>query len=252
MASFTDPLPCGPYTTPEAVLACCTAAVDAGLAEDDIRIIDAIADASLLMYYWTGRTYGLCSTTLRLNRSCACPGTICGCGVNSIDLGLWPVVELTGVRIDGVDEDVDDYHIDEFHYLVRNGEQVAWPSHSNLWAETGGAFDTEADGWVFEVEFNYGIEAPSILERATRNLACELLTQSCGIGECKLPERVSSISRRGISMEVASSMDLLRDGLTGIYSVDLAIKALNPSKLQSPSFLWSPYLRRNRNRRVYT
>ncbi len=251
MASFTDPLPCGPFTTPADVLACCNAAVDAGMTESDPRILDAIADASLLLYYWTGRTYGLCTTTLRLCRSCSC-ASVCCCGVDSIDLGLWPVVNLTAVRFDGVDQDVADFHIDEFHYLVRSGEQEAWPTCTNMWAASGGAFDTEEDGHVFEVEFQYGIEAPSILERAARTLACELLSSACGVGECKLPERVTSISRRGMSVEVASSQDLLQDGLTGIYSVDLAIKTLNPTKLQSPSFVWSPHLARNRNRRAYT
>lgn len=244
MASFMDPLPCGPYTTPEALLSCCKVAVDAGLDVGDIRLIDAIADASLLMYYWTARTYGLCNATLRVSCNAEC---------SRIDLGLWPITALTAVRYEGVDQDVTKFHIDEFHYLVRSDSTDPWPYNPNTWAETGGAHDSATDGYVFEVEVTYGIAAPSLLERATRALACELLATTCGLeGECKLPERVSSVSRRGISMEVASSTDLLRDGLTGIYAVDLAIKALNPSRLQSPTFVWSPDLQRNRIQRVYT
>lgn len=245
MASFLDPLPCGPYTTPSALLTCCTAAVDAGMDDTDPRVLDAIADASLLMYYWTGRVYGLCTTTLRISRPCG------ACDFR-IDLGLWPVVSLTGVRMDGVDQDLSDFHIDEFHYLVRSTPPEAWPSNTNTWAESGGAYDTSDDGFVFEVTFEYGIEVPSILERATRALACELLSSSCGVGECKLPERVTSVSRRGLTMEVASSTDLLRDGMTGIFAVDMAVKTLNPSKLQSPTFVWTPDLQRNKNQRVYT
>lgn len=254
MASFTDPLPCGPFTTPSALLTCCKAATDAGMDENDPHVLDAIADASLLLYYWTGRTYGTCTTTLRLCRSCNCSGT-CGCGVNSIDLGLWPVVGLQSVRYDGVLQDLADFHIDEFHYLVRSGPQDPWPTCTNMWAETGGPYDSEDPeyGHVFEVTFDYGIDIPSILERAARALACELLSSACGAEQaCKLPERVTSVARRGLTMEVASSNDLLRDGMTGIYVVDLAVKTLNPSKLQSPSFIWSPDLARNRNRRVFT
>lgn len=251
MASFLDPMPCGPFTTPENVLLCCAVAQEQGLTETDPRLLDAIADASLLLYYWTGRQYGTQTATLRLCRGCNCADRSCCCGVNSIDLGLWPVTSLDAVRIDGVDQTLTDFHIDEFHYLVRSGPQDPWPVCSNQWAASGGPYDDADNGYVFEVEVTYGIEVPSMLERAARTLACELLNDACA-GTCKLPERVTSVSRRGLSMEVASSMDLLDKNMTGIYSVDLAIKTLNPSRLQSPAFVWSPDLERNRNRRVYT
>lgn len=251
MASFLDPMPCGPFTTPENVLLCCAVAQEQGLTETDPRLLDSIADASLLLYYWTGRQYGTQQATLRLCRSCNCNGPLCSCSVNALDLGLWPVLSLDAIRMDGVEQDLDNFHIDEFHYLVRSGIQDPWPSCSNLWAEAAGPYDNVAHGYVFEVEVTYGIEVPAILERAARTLACELLNDACA-GTCKLPERVTSISRRGLSMDVASSLDLLDKGMTGIYSVDLAIKTLNPSRLQSPTFVWTPQLERNKNRRVYT
>jgi len=250
MASYLDPLPCGPFTTPAAVLACCAVAQEQGMTEEDVRLLDAIADASLLLYYWTGRQFGLCSTTLRICRTCNCQN-ICRCNVNSIDLGVWPVVSLDGIRMNGEDQDIENFHIDEYHLLVRSGPQDPWPVCSNLWAAAGGPYDSEADHFVFEVEVTYGIEAPHLLERATRTLACELLNDACA-AQCKLPERVTSVSRRGLSIEVASSQDLLQDRLTGIYVVDLAITTFNPSKMQSPSFVWTPQLQRNGNRRVYT
>jgi hypothetical protein len=105
---------------------------------------------------------------------------------------------------------------------------------------------------VFEVTVTHGIPIPSLLKRAARELACHLLSVSCLGTECKLPDRVTSISRRGVSMEVGSPIDYLQDGKTGIYAVDLAIATLNPSKLQSPSFVWHPNLSSNRLHRVYT
>jgi hypothetical protein len=244
-------MPCGPFTTPANVLLCCAVAQEQGLTATDPRLLDAIADASLLLYYWTGRQYGTQSTTLRLCRSCNCVEYNCCCRVNSIDLGVWPVISLDSVRMEGANQSLSLYHIDEFHYLVRSGPQDPWPSCTNQWATTGSAYDSLGDGYVFEVEVTYGIEVPSILERAARTLACELLNDACA-ATCKLPERVTSVSRRGLSVEIASSMDLLDKNMTGIYSVDLAIKTLNPSRMQSPSFVWTPDLERNRNRRVYT
>jgi hypothetical protein len=251
MASFLDSLPCGPFTTPENVLLCCTVAQEQGLTEADVRLTDAIADASLLLYYWTGRQFGVTQATLRLCRPCNCNGPLCACGVDRIDLGLWPVVSLDKVWMEGAAQDLTAFHIDEFHYLVRSGPQDPWPTCTNLWAASGGPHDSYADTYTFEVEVTYGIEVPSLLERATRTLACELLNDACA-GTCKLPERVTNVSRRGLSVAVASSIDLLDKNMTGIYSVDLAIKTLNPSRLQSPSFVWSPDLQRNRAHRVYT
>lgn len=250
MASFLDPMPCGPYTTAADVLACCEVAQQQGLTANDVRLTDAIADASLLLYYWTGRVYGTQNATLRICRSCACKGW-CACSVNSIDLGLWPITSLNRVRMDGANQSLSGFHIDEYHLLVRSGPQDPWPACSNLWAASAGAYDSEAEGHVFEVDVTYGIEAPSILERAARMLACELLNDACS-GQCKLPERVTSVSRRGLSIEVASAQDLLDKRLTGIYAVDLAIVTLNPSRMQSPTFVWTPQLERNGNRRVYT
>lgn len=252
MASFTDYMPCGPYTTPEAVLACCEIAQQLGMTDDDVRLLDAIADASLLLYYWTGRQFGTCTTTLRVCRGCRCAyGTPCCCEVDSIDLGLWPITSIDAIRMDGEEQDPDDFHIDEFHLLVRSTSQAPWPVCSNLWAESGGAYDTDPYRPSFEVTVTHGVEVPHVLERAARTLTCELINDACA-GQCKLPERVTSISRRGMSVEVASSQDLLGDKLTGIYVVDLAISTLNPTKMQSPSFVWTPQLRRNQNHRVYT
>lgn len=105
---------------------------------------------------------------------------------------------------------------------------------------------------VFEVTVTHGIPIPSILKRAARELACHLIAVSCLGTECKLPDRVTSISRRGVSMEVGSPLEYLEGGKTGIYAVDLAIMTLNPSKLQSPSFVWRPGMSSDRLHRVYT
>ena len=40
-------------------------------------------------------------------------------------------------------------------------------------------------------------------------------------------------------MAIESAVDMLRDGRTGIYEVDMAIQVFNPVGMQSPSFVWS-------------
>lgn len=241
MAEFLDYASCVPFVTAEELLMCCGPARD-NLTEDDPRLLDAIDDASLILYYLTGRQFG--GTCTRTVRPCASSGCSCGgCTPIQINLGLWPVTQLISVRIEGEtieDEDLTGvYHIDEYRYLVRDDGQP-FPASSSSSALADGPYDNEDDQnqFVFEVTVEAGMPIPRLLTRATRAMACQLV-QGCLDLPCKLPERITSLSRSGVSMDVASVDDLLNGGRTGIYEVDLAIQVFNPMRLQSPSFMWS-------------
>jgi hypothetical protein len=243
MGAFTDHLLNGtyPYLTPAEFIDKCPMA--SGASEDDDEVIDAVEDASLILYYLTGRQFnGTGQTTIT-------PPTYCdACGPYRINLGLWPVTDIIAIREDGVDQDVTDYHIDVFQYLVKdNGE--AFPRWGNWYAASGDVDDDDASrgGFVFEVTVEHGIPAPRLLKRATRALACSLYADSIG-GECELPSRVTSLSRNGMSMEIQDFNELLQNGGVGIYEVDLAVRVFNPSGLQSPSFVWTPDLYRGTKR----
>lgn len=242
MAEYTDHLYCTtyPYVTAEEVVQCCKNAADMG--DEDVRVLDAIDDASLVLYYLTGKQFaGTCTATVR--PPCLSGACQCGCTPNQINLGLWPITELTSVRYQGVTyEDAaltSTFHIIGHRYLARlDGEAFL---SGNQWAVAGGSHDVAADGYVFEATVEYGMPAPRLLTRAARALACDFIKACCSSDQpCKLPERVTNIVRSGISMEVGSVVHLLEKGRTGIFEVDLAIQTFNPSKLQSPSFLWMP------------
>lgn len=240
MAEYTDHLLdiAYPYITPEELTARCAAAAD--FAVDDEDLLEAIEDASTVLYYLTGRQFhGTRQATVRPGCHAGCG---CGCSIHQINLGLWPVTELISIRYEGTvytgTDITDTFHLNNRRFLARNdGDRLLT---GNQWAVGGGAYDTEDDGHVFEVTFDHGMQIPSLLKRATRALACEWVSQLAGMGgTCKLPERVTTVTRSGITMDVASAIDMLREGKTGIYQVDLAIQTFNPSKLQSPSFVWS-------------
>lgn len=245
MAAFLDHLYNGtyPYLTPAEFIAKCPAA--AGVPETDDDVIDAINDASLIMYYLTGRQFnGTSQTTIT-------PDTYCtACGPYRIPLGLWPVTDIIAVRENGVDQDPADYHIDEYHWLVKdNGE--AFPRRGNWYAASGDADDNEDSrgGYVFEVTVEHGLPAPGLLKRAVKDLACGLYDDAVSGGDaCSLPDKVTNITRNGLTMEVADFNDLLNRGALGIYSVDLAVKVLNPTGMQSPSFVWTPDMYRGTRR----
>lgn len=238
MGIFEDHLYNGeyPYLTPEEFVTSrygCAQAVDQD-PEDDL-IIDAIMDASLIMFYLTGRQFnGTTQTTISPYNRCY------DCAPHRLTFGLWPVTDIIAVREEGEDKDPADYHIDEYRYLVKNNGE-AFPRHHNWYAEAGGAYDTEEDGFVFEVTVEHGLPAPRLLKRATAALACSLYDMVAHDCEnCDLPERVTNVSRQGVSWEVADFANLLERGGTGIYVVDLAVKVFNPNRLTSPSFVWTP------------
>lgn len=239
MADYTAHLYCDtyPYVTPAEVL--CLKEAE-GLEEDDPRITDAIDDASLVMFYLTGKQFaGTCEVTTR--PPCHAGTCTCGCSPFQVDLGYWPVTSLVSVRYEGeVYEDAAleaMFHINDYRFIARNdGEPFV---SGNQWAIAGSAEDNADNGYVFEVTLQHGLKVPRLLTRATKALAAQFLAACCNDGRpCKLPERVTAVTRQGVSMDIASATDLLRDGKTGIYEVDLAIQVFNPSKLQSPSFLF--------------
>lgn len=253
MAEYTEHLYCDtfPYVSAATLIGCCKAAD--GMAEDDDRVLDAIEDASTVLYYLTGRQFaGTCTATVRPN--CLKGSCWCGCTPHQVNLGVWPVTELISVTYQGVTYEGTDatnlFHINDWHYLARNdGDRFL---SGNQWALTGGPHDNlSPDGFVFEATVEHGIKIPRLLTRAAKALACQFIEACCDGDECKLPTRVTQVVRSGISMDIASVTDLLKDGRTGIYAVDMAIQVFNPSKLQSPSFAWHPVWS-NPGRRVGT
>jgi hypothetical protein len=92
------------------------------------------------------------------------------------------------------------------------------------------------------VTYTYGSPPPASVGLAIDFLADQFRLLLDGSDECKLPERVKSISRQGISMDIVSPMDFLNDGRTGIAEVDEVLMAFNPSKARRPARVISQVL----------
>lgn len=246
MAIFEDHLYAGayPYLTPEQFVddrSPC--ALARGMDPEDSAVIDAIQDASLVVYYLTGKQFdGTRTTTVRPRCECQ------DCAPFKLRLGLWPVTAIVAVREEGVDTNPDDYHIDEWRYIAKdNGE--AFPRCANWFAEEAGTFDTEDDGWVFSVTVEHGVPGPALIRRATAAFACRLLDDTIGdCDDCDLPSKLTAVSRQGVSFSVEDFWELMKSGSTGIFALDMAIKVFNPSHLQSPSWVWTPEIAKGRRR----
>lgn len=98
------------------------------------------------------------------------------------------------------------------------------------------------------VSYTYGAQAPLTGRLAARKLANELAKAWSGRDDCTLPDRVTSVSRQGVSYTILDQQDFLQDLRTGIYEVDLFLKAANPDRARARARVLSPD--RPRARRV--
>lgn len=114
--------------------------------------------------------------------------------------------------------------------------------HSTLLA-TPGANWTPAN---VEVTYSYGTEPPIAGKNAARILATELIKLYENDDSCALPQRVTSVSRQGVSYTILDNQDFIAEGRTGLYVVDLFLKTSNPDNARARSRVFSPDVPRAR------
>lgn len=217
----------------------------------------ALQAASDVLFRLSGRQFpGLCSTTVRPCgmragdaapperhwRSmgvCGCAGDRCGCGLSRIDLGGGPIVSVDEVRVDGVAIDPTRYRVDGWRWLVRlpdaDGKRRTWPTWQRLDRD-----DTEDE--TFSVTYTYGRTPPELGVRAAAALACEL-AMACNpstVGDCRLPRKVQTIVRQGVTVVMSPTDFLNAEGLTGLVEVDLFLRAYNPQRITRRASVFSP------------
>ncbi|RZF02822.1 hypothetical protein [Streptomyces albidoflavus] len=156
------------------------------------------------------------------NIGCGCVADGCGCGpVEAVDLP-GPVHEVVEVRVDGEPLSVGKWRLQRLgprtKLLRTDGE--GWPSVQDMTLP-----DTEPGTW--SVLYLRGRKVPAAGVRAVSTLACEVLKQ-CRGEACRLPDRVKSVTREGISYAVYDPGEDLEKGLTGLREVDAWIRSVNP------------------------
>lgn len=242
----------------------CAAAAEA----DNEAANDALAAATDILFRMSGEKYpGICRQVVRpCGKSAAMRGTSvdsipvlgsgtwsdrhwsgycscnweigqCGCSrLSEVSLGYVPVVNIVEVKVDGVVLDADRYRVDEWRYLVRlpdaDGENPGWPCCQIMSRDT-----SEVGTW--EVTLDYGSEPDRAGKRAAAALACQLMKVGTP-GDCDLPPNVQNLARQGVSMNINSVVSLLEQGQTGVYEVDLWLRAINPKGVQRPAGVLIP------------
>jgi hypothetical protein len=239
---------------------CCTEAWDATPAE----IQSAARDyAATILWATTGRQFGLCEITVRpcgMKRcgdgsgefwgfswaggtwapyifngqwfNCYCSGACC-CEPRCQVRLMGPVFSIIEVLIGGIAVDPTTYRVDDDHWLVRTAGEC-WPRCADM--------DTDDGDNVFEVTYQRGSTVPNALLRAAAMLACEWAKACLGDDSCRLSNRVTSIARQGITIDMVDPQSLLESGYTGLWEVDTVIRSFNPHRTVERLRVYAPEL----------
>lgn len=219
-----------------------------------------------LLNQWTGKSYGLCEYVVRPQRDYSCdtytpgetdfrknllranrtnwtPALIGGKWYNltcntcepqhapynanayqGVSLPR-PLHEVTGVWVNGSILDAGQYVVIEGVVYPTNG--TIFPENQNL------DDDYHSDNNTFAIEFTYGVVPPMAGQLAAGVLSLEIMRALCKDSGCKLPERLQSITRQGVTMGFVDNFDGLEDGKTGIWLVDSWVSSLRGAKRHS-------------------
>lgn len=219
--------------------------------------------ASTVLWAATGRQFGLCQITVRpcgMKRcqdggaeffgydwsggtwvpyifngvwfNCGCAGMCC-CDPRCQVRLMGPVDSIVEVSIGGVVIPPSSYRVDDEHWLVRTDGEC-WPQCSDMNSDDGDE--------VFLVTYLRGTAVPAALLNAAATLACEW-GKACAGGDCRLGNRVTSMARNGVQINMVDPSELLADGLTGITEVDALIAVYNPYGLKQRIRIYAPELR---------
>lgn len=134
-------------------------------------------------------------------------------------------------------------------HLVRSGyDGTIIPNDAYYLAESSTLIAYKGTPWTpgnIEVTYTYGQQPPTAGRHAARLFAIELIKLWEG-DVCALPDRVTSVTRQGISYTILDNQDFLENFRTGIYAIDIFLKTANPAKALLPSKVFSPDMPRAR------
>lgn len=168
-------------------------------------------------------------------------GALCGCGcsgVSEVKLPGYPVRTITEVVIDGQVVAPDQYRVDQRRKLVCQATtgRSAWPCCQRLDLPAG-----EPGTWSVEYEFGQAPPIGGVTSAASLGLQLALaIAPPAFAGRCRLPKRVTSITRQGVTVAILDPLSLFKDGLTGLPEVDLWVASVLAGDGRRRATAWVP------------
>jgi hypothetical protein len=210
----------------------------------------AVSAATRILWALSGRRFGLCTARLRpcaddcgdwaayplwewptgyaappwdFYRLPYCGGCRGGCSCANLSSIRLPVLtqRVVEVRLDGTPMATGAYRLTGQDLIRTDG--AAWPRCNNLALD-----DTEPGTWSVTAEI--GEPVPDSGRLAVGELACEISKAAKGV-DCRLPPGVTQLVRQGVTIQYPDMGQLLKEGRTGLYLVDLFLASENPHGL---------------------
>lgn len=91
-----------------------------------------------------------------------------------------------------------------------------------------------------EITYTYGTPVPAVGKMAARTLAIEFIKLWTNDSDCELPQRVTSVTRQGVSYTILDNQEFIEELRTGLYVIDLFLKTVNPDNARRKSKVFSP------------
>lgn len=231
---------------------------------------DAVEAASRMLWALTGRSFGTCPRIVRpCRRACGSMGygmgwgpwwngwggsyfqptmingawinMVCGsctddCSCTSVQALVLPgpIDSVTAVWQNGVRLDPSAYKVMDKEKIFRT-DGGGWPYCQRL------DLPLTADD-TLGVEYQWGQPVPAGGAMMTALLAREL-AKACAGGACRLPGRVTQVSRDGVSMTLDPEL-FYKFRMTGLAEVDAWIASVNPYGVVRPPYIRYPGDRR--------
>lgn len=100
------------------------------------------------------------------------------------------------------------------------------------WYQIGRRLHVPVQTGLLQVEYEVGSNLPPGTIFATEQLAREYVNARLG-RKCRLPERITSVSRTGVSWTVFDPQDIIKQGMSGIPQIDTWLALVNPTQQRS-------------------
>jgi hypothetical protein len=163
-----------------------------------------------------------------------------------IELYDFPVTEIVEVKIDGTVIPPDEYELRENKWLIRMlPYQGAKATARWGWPVSQTQYFPDTQEGTFSVTYMFGQDCGSGGRMACKSLAENLALPFLG-DENGYPDRVTTITRQGVTAQIASVIDVMsKGGPTGLRTVDMWLRSVNPSGLMKKPLVFSPDTARN-------
>lgn len=211
-----------PWVTPEEIQGCSVGR--------DVDLVVACAIASQVLYSLSGRKFGVRQDKVRP----VGPSNPCSWDRNQTHHGIklkGPVRSIDQVKINGIVLDPGRYRMMGNTVVLNDGS--LWPVSQQEWTP-----DTEPG--TCSIIYQRGMNVPVAGKQAAATFACEIAKYMEGDSSCRLPDRILSVTRQGLTYTKIDPTQFIEQARTGLYLPDIWLGSVQSGGRRTTASVTSP------------